>query len=189
MKTAAQNRERKEESLQTLRECFDKSSIAIFTDYRGGAKGLTVKEITDLRGKLREQKAEFRVAKNTMVRRTLHDLGIQEADSYLEGPTAVAFGYQDPAATAKAVLDFSKDQKPNQLPTVKAALMDGKVLDVKALEAIASLPSLDVLRMQLLGLMLAPHRQLLGMFNAPGRSMATVLDAWNTKRQEGGQEG
>jgi len=185
MKTAAQNRERKEESLQTLRECFDKSSIAIFTDYRGGAAGLKVKEITSLRGKLREAKAEYRVAKNTLIRRTLHDMGIHDADTYLEGPTAVAFGFQDAAATAKAVLDFSKDQKPNNLPQVKAALMEGRILDSKAIEAIASLPSLDVLRMQLLGLMLAPHRQLLGMLNAPGRSMATVLDAWNKKREEG----
>ena len=184
MKTAAQNRERKEESLQTLRECFDKSEIAIFTDYRGGAAGMTVKSITDLRGKLRDQKAEYRVAKNTLIRKTLHDLGVQGADAYLEGPTAVTFGYQDPAATAKAVLDFAKEQKPNQLPSVKGALMAGKVLDPKALEAIANLPSLDVLRMQLLGLMLAPHRQLLGMLNAPGRSMATVLDAW-TKKEEG----
>lgn len=185
-KTAAENRQRKEESLQTLRECFDKSSIVIFTDYRGDKAGLTVKEITDLRGKLREQKAEYRVAKNTMIRRTLHDLGIQEADKYLQGPTAVAFGYDDPAAAAKALLDFSKDQKPNQLPQVKAGVMEGRVLDTQALQAIASLPSLDVLRMQLLGLMLAPHRELLGMLNAPGRSMATVLDAWNTKRNEEG---
>ncbi|MGI5844790.1 MAG: 50S ribosomal protein L10 [Candidatus Xenobium sp.] len=184
-KTAAQNRERRQESLQTLRECFDKSSIAIFTDYRGEAAGLTVKEMTDLRGKLRDQKAEFRVAKNTMIRRTLHDLGIQEVDPHLQGPTAVAFGYEDPAATAKAVLDFSKERKPNRLPQVKVAIMDGHVIDTQALEAIASLPSLEVLRMQLLGLMLAPHRQLLGMLKAPGRSMATVLDAWNTKRQEG----
>lgn len=185
MKTAAEQRARKEESLQTLRESFDKSSIAIFTDYRGKASGLTVKEITELRNKLRDQKAEYRVAKNTLIRKTLQDMGVEGADQYLQGPTAVTFAYQDPAAAAKAVLDYSKDQKPNNLPSVKAAVMEGKILDAKALEAIASLPSLDVLRMQLLGLMLAPHRHLLGMLNAPGRSMATVLDAWTKKGQEG----
>lgn len=184
MKTAAQSRQRKEESLDTLRECFDRASIAIFTDYRGAATGLTVKELTELRGKLREQGAEYRVAKNTLIRRTLHAIGVTEADSQLEGPTAVAFGYSDPAATAKAVLEFSKAQKPNGLPIVKAAVMDNRFIDHAELEAIATLPSLDVLRMQLLGLMLATHRNVLGVVNATGRSVATVLDAWNQKRSE-----
>lgn len=185
MKTAAEQRERKDEVLATLRDCFEKSSIAILTDYRGQAKGLKVKEITDLRGKLREGNAEYRVAKNTLIRRTLHDMGIEGLDQHLEGPTAVAFGYGDPAGTAKAVLDYSKDQKPSNLPTVKAAYMDGQILDAARLQQIAELPSIDQLRMQLLGLILAPHRQLLGMLQAPGRSMATVLDAWTKKEQEG----
>ena len=170
MKTAEQSRQRKEESLDLLCQCFEKSQIAIFTDYRGEKNGLTVKEISELRAKLRENNAEYRVAKNTLIRKTLHEAGIKDADSYLEGPTAVTFGYGDPAAAAKTVIEFSKAQKPNNLPTIKAAIMENRLL--------------DVLRMQLLGLMLAPHRNIMGVINASGRSMATVLDAWNKKREE-----
>lgn len=184
MKTSAENKQRRAESLEELRECFDKSTIAVLTDYRGKAAGLTVKLITELRGKLRENNAQYKVAKNTLIRKTLHDLGVTNADELLEGPTAVAFGYSDPAAAAKTVLEFSKNQKPNNLPVVKAAIMDNRLVEHEELEAIAKLPSLEVLRMQLLGLMLAPHRNVLGVLNAPGRSMATVLDAWNKKRGE-----
>ncbi|MCR5663082.1 MAG: 50S ribosomal protein L10 [bacterium] len=184
MKTAEQSRQRKEESLDLLRQCFEKSQIAIFTDYRGEKNGLTVKEISELRAKLRENNAEYRVAKNTLIRKTLHEAGIKDADSYLEGPTAVTFGYGDPAAAAKTVIEFSKTQKPNNLPTIKAAIMENRLLSSDEIKAIAELPSLDVLRMQLLGLMLAPHRNIMGVINASGRSMATVLDAWNKKREE-----
>lgn len=166
---------RKQESLETLRACLERSSIAILTDYRGEANGLTVKQVTDLRGKLRDQNGEYRVVKNTLTKRVAKELGVEGLDSFLEGPTAIAFGYDDPAAIAKAVLDYSNDNKPTQLPAVKAAVLDGKVLGPDQLKAIASLPSREVLMAQLMGLILAPHRNLLGVVNAPGRQVATVV--------------
>lgn len=181
----AQNMQRKAESLEQLRESIRKSGIIILTDYRGQAGGLTVKAITELRGKLRECGGVYRIAKNTLIRKALQEINVECEPATLEGPTAVAFGSNDPAAVAKAILEFAKSQKPSNLPIIKGAVMDGKLLSLDELKAIAALPSLDTLRMQLLGLMLAPHRHILGVLNATGRSMATVLDAWNEKRSKG----
>lgn len=184
----AQNLQRKAESLEQIRESLKKSSIMIITDYRGEAGGLSVKAITELRHKLREQNGVYKIAKNTLIRKALKEIDIECGEGVLEGPTAVAFGFGDPAAIAKAVLEFAKTQKPNNLPVVKGAVMEGRLLTMAELKAIAELPSIDVLRMQLLGLMLAPHRNILGVLNATGRGMATVLDAWNKKRTEEAEE-
>ena len=185
MLTHEQAMQRKQESLETLRACLERSSIAILTDYRGATNGLTVKQVTDLRGRLRTHNGEYRVVKNTLTAKTAKELGIDGLDSFLEGPTAIAFGYSDPAAVAKAVLDFSNENKPNQLPAVKAAVLEGKVLQPEQLKAIAELPSREVLLGQLMGLILAPHRHILGVMNAPGRQVATVIDAWRKKQEEG----
>lgn len=179
-----QNRQRKAEALDYLRESLAKCSIMIITDYRGENKGLTVKAITELRHQLREQNGVYKIAKNTLIRKALKEINVELEESLLEGPTAVVFGFGDPAAAAKAVLEFAKNQKPTKLPIVKGAVMEGRFVSIKELEAIAELPSIDVLRMQILGLMLAPHRNILGVLNGAGRSMATLLDAWNKKRSE-----
>lgn len=175
---------RKDESLAILRKCLEKSSIAILTDYRGADKGLTVKQITSLRGKLRSVNGEYRVVKNTLTKRVAKELGFNGLDSFLEGPTAIVFGYDDPAAVTKALMDFSNDNKPSTLPNVKGAYMDGQVLDTSQIKALADLPSRDQLMQQLLGLMLAPIQQLLGVVNAPGRQVATVVEAWRKKLEE-----
>lgn len=185
MLTHEQAMQRKTESLDTLRSCLERSSIAILTDYRGPANGLTVKQVTELRGKLRTNNGEYRVVKNTLTKRVAKELGVEGLDGFLEGPTAIAFGYGDPAAVAKSVLDYSNDNKATSLPAVKAAVLDGKVLRPEQLKAIADLPSREVLMQQLLGLMLAPHRNLLGVMNAPGRQVATVVEAWRKKQEEG----
>lgn len=184
MKTHHQAWQRKQESLDMLRGCLEKANIAILTDYRGDGSGLTVKQISELRKRLKAQGGEYRVVKNTLTKRAANDLGIGGLESYLGGPTAIAFGYDDPAAVSKILLDFAKEQKPNNLPLVKGAFMEGEVFGPERLQAIADLPSKDQLIGQLLGLMLAPHRQLLGVMNAPGRQMATVIDAWRQKQED-----
>jgi large subunit ribosomal protein L10 len=187
MKTHDQAMERKTESLVKLKDCMERSNIAILTDYRGAAKGLTVKQVTDLRNKLRKHNAEYIIVKNTLMKRAAKDLGYEGLDEHLEGPTGVVFGYGDPAVVTKTVLDFCADNKPTLLPNVKAGHLEGQVLKSEQLKAIASLPSREQILTQLLGLMIAPHRQLLGMLNAPGRAVATVVDAWTKKRQEEGE--
>lgn len=185
MLTHEQAIKRKTESLDALRSCLERSSIAILTDYRGAANGLTVKQVTDLRGKLREKNGEYRVVKNTLAIRVAKELGCDGLEPFLEGPTAIAFGYDDAASVAKTILDFSNENKATSLPAVKAAWLDGQLLSAEQIKAIADLPSREVLLSQLMSLILAPHRNLLGVINAPGRQVATVVDAWRKKQEEG----
>lgn len=184
MKSHAVQMKRKQESIAILKDCFERSSIAILTDYRGEGGGLTVKEITDLRTKLREHKGEYRVVKNTMARLAAREAGVSGLDDLFQGPVAIAFGYDDPAAITKTLLDFSKENKEKKLPSVMSGYMEGEVLDGKRLQALADLPTRPQLLQQLLGLMLAPHRQILGVMNAPGRQVATVIEAWRKKQEE-----
>lgn len=186
MKSHAEQMQRRQESVATLKDCFERANIAILADYRGDGSGLTVKEITELRGKLRENGGELRVVKNTLAKRAAAEAGVKGLDDHFTGPMAIAFGYQDPAAVAKAILDFAKDKKDRPLPEVRSGYMEGEVLSNEKLKAIADLPSLPQIQQQLLGLMLAPHRNIMGVMNAPGRQMATVIDAWKKKQEEGG---
>ncbi len=184
MPTHAEAMKRKTESLDELRKSFKEATIAVFADSRGEAAGMTVKMMTDLRKRLREHKGEFRIVKNTLALKVAREMGIQGLEQHLQGPTGIAFGYADPAAIAKTLLDYSKEQKPTNLPRVKGAVLENNVYDAKKVEAIASLPSREVVLAQLLSMIIAPHRQLMGIINAPGRSMATVIDAWRRKQEE-----
>ncbi len=184
MKSHAVKMARKEKSLDRLRELFQRSTIAILTDYRGDGSGMTVKEITELRTKLGQTGGEYRVVKNTLARKAATELGIEGLDEHLTGPTAIAFGYDDPAAVAKVVLDFSKESKVKGVPVLRTGYMDGKLLDKADVQALADLPTLPQLQTQILGLMLAPHRNVLGVINAPGRQFAQLVEAWRKKQEE-----
>lgn len=186
MKSRAVKLERKELFLDQLRDRFERSSVAILTDYRGDGKGMTVKEISALRTKLRAIGGEYRVVKNTLAAKAAKDLGIDGLEGHLKGPTAIAFGYDDPAAVAKAVLDFANDNKAKGVPIPHSGYMNGKVLDAKSLKALADLPTLPQLQQQLLGLMLSSHRNIMGVMNAPGRQFAQLLEAWRAKQEEEG---
>lgn len=185
MKTHAEAMERKTESLADIRNCLERSSIAIVTDYRGATNGLTVKQITDLRNRLRKVNGEFRVVKNTLTKKAAKDLGYQGLDPILEGPTAIAFGYDDPSAVTKTLLDFVNENKATSLPAVRGGYFEGTAVKPDQLKAIADMPSREQLLGQILGLMLANHRNLLGVLNAPGRQVATVIEAWRKKQEEG----
>jgi len=186
MKSHAENMERKEKLFNQLRDRFDRSSIAIVTDYRGDGSGMTVKEISDLRGKLRESGGEYCVVKNTLARKACAELKIEGLDGELKGPTAIAFGYDDPAGVAKALLEYAKENKAKGVPEFRSGYMDGKVLDKSDVQGLADLPTLPELQTQILGLMLAPHRNTLGVLNGPGRQVAQLLEAWRAKQEEEG---
>lgn len=186
MKSHAVKMERKDKLLDELRVRFKNSSIAILTDYRGEGAGMTVKEITNLRTKLRECGGEYCVVKNTLARKAAAELGVTGLDNDLKGPTAIAFGYDDPAGVAKALLDFTKENKAKGVPECRSGYMDGKVLNKDQVQALADLPTLPQIRTQLLGLMLSSHRNILGVLNAPGRQYVQLLEAWRKKQEEDG---
>ena len=107
--------------------------------------GITVEEVTELRNQFRAAGVEYSVLKNTLVRRALDDMGITGLDHTLSGPSAYAFGMNDPVSPAKVVYDFINKNKDDGRLSVKAGLMDGQVLDAKQVKALSELPSKEVL--------------------------------------------
>ncbi len=180
---------RKSEALDKIRAEFGKAKMAIVTDYRGGDKGLNVKDMTSLRRKLREAKAEYFVVKNTLARKVVKEMGIQNLEHHFNHPTAIVFAYQDPVVATKALVDFVKEKKTPKneqgLPVIKAGLLDGQVLDVSKIQALAALPSREEIYGNLLGLLIAPAQNLLALLNEPSRALVTILDQYSKKQGEG----
>ncbi len=171
--------------LENLREKIDKASIIIFTDYRGNDVGLTVKQISELRGKLREQNAEFKIAKNTLIAKVLKEKGIEGFEQYLENPTALVLSYGDPIAATKAVVDYSKTNKNNKnpegLPVLKAASFESKNYDAKGVKHLSTLPSRPEVLAKLLSLINTPAQKIMGIMQAPARDLVNILDQYSKK--------
>jgi len=148
--------------------------------------GMTVESVSRLRKKCREQDIRIRVIKNTLLKRALHARGIQDLDAHLMGPTSVVFSPVSEMAPAKVLVDFAKE---NERPKVKAAVVDGRLFDDKAIAVLATLPSHEVLLAQVLSTLIAPVTQFLGAIDATLRlpaTMADVLERERTKAQPSG---
>lgn len=172
----SKEREAKAQTVNELKEYFSRSAAAILTDYRG----LKVAEITQLRRRLREAGVQYKVVKNTLVRRATAELGLQELGSYLEGPTAIAFGFEDPIGAAKILTEFAKGNKNLQL---KAGVLEGRVIDLKGLQALAELPSRQELLAKVLGGMQAPLYGLANVLASLPRNLVYVLEAIRKQKE------
>lgn len=120
---------------------LNRSQTVVFYDYRG----LSVAQVTDLRNKLREAGVEYRVLKNTMVSRAAKEVGITGLDEVLNGPSALAFGYDDPAAPAKILSDFAKAAKISE---IKGGIFEKQAISLDRVKALAALPSKEQLLTQ-----------------------------------------
>ncbi|WP_405081370.1 50S ribosomal protein L10 [Paenibacillus chitinolyticus] len=141
----------KEQIVSDLSEKLRASSCTIVTDYRG----LNVAQVTELRKQLREAGVEFQVLKNSMVRRATATAELTELDAHLTGPTAIAFSKDDVIAAAKILNNFAKK---NESLSIKAGVVEGKVVDVAQIKALADLPSREGLLSMLLSVLQAPVR-------------------------------
>ncbi len=162
------NLEQKKQAVAEIKEKFQSSSGVVLADYRG----LTVSQVTQLRAQLREVGVEYHVLKNNLVRRAAQEVGIEGLDEYLKGPTAVAF-CADPVAPAKALADFAKN---NKAFTIKAGVVEGKVVDEAGVKALADLPSREVLLAQVLRGMQAPLAGMANVLQGPIRKMGYALE-------------
>ena len=132
-----------------IKEKFEKAQTVVVVDYRG----LTVAEDTELRNQLRNAGVEYVVLKNTMIHLATKEMGYADKlNAHLEGPTAVAFGYEDMIAPAKILCDFSKKAKKM---TIKCGVCDGDFLDEAGVQALANLPSKEVLIAKIMGSMMS----------------------------------
>ena len=140
----------KQAIVDALVERIKNAGAGIFVDY----KGITVEEDTALRAELRKENISYTVVKNTLVRKALDKIGMSELDSILNGTTSLATTEDDPIAPFRIVNDYSK--KMNDRFNVKAAFMEGKLLNESEIVELAALPSKDALYARVLGTMLAP---------------------------------
>lgn len=173
------NRAEKSELSGELKKKFDKAQVAIFADY----KGLTATQADDLRKQLRAQNVEVKVLKNNVARLVTKEGGMgADATALMDsvvGPTLVAFAYGDPAAAAKVIHKFSKD---NEALKLKDSLFGKKKLSASEVEELAKLPSKEVLVAKMLGTLNAPITNFVGVLAAVPRSLLNVLNAIEKKK-------
>lgn len=156
--------------VEEVQQRLSESSATVVTEYRG----LTVAAMAELRRSLRAAGGDYKVFKNTLVRRALEGSSHEGLADHLEGPTAIAFVQGDVSAVAKALKEFSK---ANPQLVIKGGVLDGRSLSDKDLKALADLPSREVLLSQLAGLIASPMQSLAGLFKAVPQSLAYGLKA------------
>ena len=140
----------KQAIVAALSETLKEAASGVLVDY----KGITVAEDTALRAELRKNNVEYAVVKNTLLRFAAKNCGMDELDGVLNGTTSLAICNDDPVAPARVINDFAK--KCNGHFEIKGGFMDGKVMPLSDVMALAEIPALPVLRAQVLGTMLAP---------------------------------
>ncbi|GGE01158.1 50S ribosomal protein L10 [Paenibacillus nasutitermitis] len=143
--------ENKQQAVNEIASKLRESSCTVIADYRG----LSVKQITELRKQLREANIEFQVLKNSLVRRATAGAELSELDAVLVGPTAVAFSKDDAVAPAKFLNDFAKK---NDALKLKGGVVEGQVMNAEQIKALADLPSREGLLSMLLSVLQAPMR-------------------------------
>lgn len=160
----------KSQNVEEIKEKISKAQSVVLVDYRG----LNVEQLTELRSQYRKAGVDYKVYKNTMMRLAFKDLGLEDFNEFLKGPSAVAFGYNDPVGAAKITAEFAKT---NTKLEIKAGIVDGKVIDVAGVNSLASLPSREVLVAQVLGGLNAPIQGFANVLQGTIRSLAIVLNA------------
>lgn len=163
------DRRDKEDLVATLHRTFDETAIVVVTHY----SGLTVAEMGDLRRRMRDAGASFKVTKNRLTRLALQGTRFAGLERLFVGPTAIAYS-PDPVSAAKVAVDYAKT---NQKLIVVGGGLGEQVLDPDGVKALATMPSLDELRAKLIGVFNAPASKLVGTLPAPAQKMVGVLDA------------
>ena len=167
------DRAQKAESIEVLKGVFEAAGAVVITHNMG----LTVAELSDLRGRLRKEGAAYKVVKNRLAQKALNGGAGEAAGALFKGPVGIAYA-PDAVSAAKVATQYAKD---NEKFVVVGGIMGETVLDAKAIDALAKLPSLDQLRGKLIGLIQAPASRIASILQAPGGQLARVLNAYATK--------
>lgn len=171
----------KERLVAELAERLRSTESLIVADYRG----LTNAQLEELRGKLRGSGGRLQVVKNTLTRRAAEEAGAESLLALLEGPTAIAFvdADGDPVAVAKALSDTAKETK---VLALRGGTLSGRAMTGDEVEELAKLPAPEVVKSQLVGVIVAPLTQLVGLLSAPLRDLVGLIDARVAQLEEGG---
>ncbi|NQV48042.1 MAG: 50S ribosomal protein L10 [Rhodospirillaceae bacterium] len=163
------DRGQKEELVASMHQTFEDANLVVITHY----SGLTVAELSDLRGKMLEVGASFKVTKNRLTRRAIDGTKFSPLSDLFTGPTAIAYS-DDPVAAAKVAVNFAKT---NDKLIVLGGALGSDVLDINGVKALATLPSLDELRGKIIGMLNTPATRIAGVLQAPAGQVARVIGA------------
>lgn len=175
-------RSQKEEQVAELRERFGRATSVLVAEYRG----LSVQASERLRKQLRAEgpgQYEYRVTKNSLLRRAAEGNDVAVVIDHFKGPTAVAISYGDPVRMAKILVDYAKQ---NEIFQIRGGMLDGRALGQAEIATLATLPSLDELRGKLVGLLQAPAANLARLLAAPGAQLARLVEARRKQLEEAG---
>ena len=153
-----------------LAEKLNRSPFVLVTDYQR----MKVDQFGDLRNRLAPAGAEVRVVKNSFLKRAMSDSGLPDVADKPSGQTAIVMGQKDVAPVAKILKTFAAEFK---VAALKIGVIDKSILSAQEIEALADLPSREVLLAQLLGLLISPATKLVRLLNEPGASLARLLNA------------
>jgi large subunit ribosomal protein L10 len=173
VKEYGMDRSQKADAVAQLNDVFNEVGVVVVTRNLG----LSVAQSTELRSKMREAGASYKVAKNRLAKLALKDTDYVGIEEFLSGPTALAWS-EDPVAAAKAAVDFAKS---NDKLEIVGGSMGTQVLDEAGVKALASMPSLDELRGKIVGLVNAPATKVAQVVNAPAAKLARVFGAYGAK--------
>ncbi len=171
------NFEAKKQVVEEIKAKIQNSKSVVFVKFNG----LSVAEDTELRREFRKNNVEYKVLKNTLIKRAFNDLGITDFDDDLNGPTSVAFG-ADETGASKVIIDAVK--KYDNKVSVKSAFVDGGKVGVEGVKALAAMPSKEELIAKMLGSLQAPIANFVGVLSAMPRSLVIALNAIAEKKAQ-----
>ena len=160
----------KEQQVNELKEKLAKTSALVLADYRG----IDVPTVTSLRDQFRKVQCEYKVYKNTLVKLAVKGTKMEGISKHLEGPTAIIFSWESPAAPAKVATKFAKESEKF---VVKGGYFEGTVLDTRGVESLATMPGKDELRAKLLATFMAPATDLVRTLAAGAQNFVYLLSA------------
>jgi len=166
----------KEDKVSLMKEKVDKAQVAIVTEY----KGYTVEEITKLRRSLQKEDGDYMVTKNTLAKIAVKGTPFEVLTDSLKGPIAIAFGFGDQVAPAKALSNFIKESKKGE---ILAAAMDGKLLSAAEAKALANLPSKAEIYAKMLGCINSPASGIVGGINGVMSALVRAVAAVRDQKQ------
>lgn len=171
------NKESKQQVVAEMREKLQRAKAVFLADFRG----MNVGKATDLRNELRKAAVEYKVVKNTLLELASRETDKESLSPHYVGPTAVALSYDDPVAAAKVLSRFAKEQQATF--KLKAGVLSGKVISVADIQALADLPSREVLLAKLLATMQAPTTNFVGVLAAVPGSFVRLLNAIRIQKE------
>ncbi|MEP7235546.1 MAG: 50S ribosomal protein L10 [Ignavibacteriota bacterium] len=174
-------RDEKVQAISELSEIVGSASAFYFTDYQG----LTVAKATELRNQFRKAGVQYKISKNTLLRRALADKGLltDQISASMKGQTAVAYGFEDPAAPARVLKEFL-EKNNTEKPALKLAYLDGTIYDSTQLKTIAALPTKKDIMASIVGSIHAPISGIVGVLGALQRDIVYIMDAIEKKKGE-----